>query len=88
MRTRTRTLWVSPSSDSDSTSVDLTRTRTPPRWTWTQAGGLRLWSHGLELGLHPGGPRLTVNPGESGEKYTNTRHIFKLLCAIMDKTEE
>ena len=66
----------------------LDRTLTPPRWTWTQAGGLGLWSHGLGLGLHPGGLRLTVSPCESGEKYTNTRHMFKLLCAIIDKTEE
>ena len=51
-------------------------------------GGLGLWSHGFGLGLHPGGLRLTVSPGESGEKYTTTRHMFKLLCAIIDKTEE
>ena len=33
-------------------------------------GGLGLWSHGLGLGLHLGGLRLTVSPGESGEKCT------------------
>ena len=43
--------------------------------------GLGLWSHGL--GLHTGGLGLTLSPGESGERYT--RHIFKLLHAIMDK---
>ena len=34
--------------------------------------GPGLWSHGLGLGLglHPAGLRLTVSPGESGEKST------------------
>ena len=40
--------------------------------------GLGLWSYGLGLGLglHPAGLRLTVSPGESGEKSTKQISTF------------
>ena len=63
-RARARTQWVSPSQ----------RLRLYPcglrLGLALHLGGLGLWSDGLGLRLHPGGPGLTVSPGESSEKCT------------------
>ena len=42
--------------------------------------GFGLWSHGL--GLHPGGPGLTLSPGESGENIQNVYMKKKKKCII------
>ena len=65
-------------SDSDSTFVDSDSSAVD-----SDSG---LMDSDWDSDRHPGGLGLIVSPDESGEKYT--RHIFKLLCAIMDKIRE